>query len=415
MKEIVEQLSGNASSRIKINVSGSHFETRRNTLAKRKDSRLFQMLEDHSLADGFEVDEFGVETYYFDRHAPSFPSILYFYQKNDMNLYRPLDVPMEVFVEEVIYFKLAHHVLENEFEDKIEVEHRTLCINSRNAVWAVFEKPETSKLAKISECESVSNINETLYRHQDWSPKSKAFGFWIIETTCIGFFTIEYILRLYAAPRRWPFENVKDFMNIIDLVAILPYYFVMTFNIRLGTNGPIPCVPEGEEDSSGIDGKFLTVLRVVRLARIVRIAKLSRHSRNLNTLIKTFRQSLRELSFLMLFFIVSMVLFATFVFFCEEGENDFNSIPHSFWWAIVTMTTVGYGDMYPRTGPGKVVGFLCAICGVLCIALPVPSIVSNFHRLYQEDQIMNPHGDYTYKDDDEKIRCKLRKKFLNDV
>lgn len=78
-----------------------------------------------------------------------------------------------------------------------------------------------------------------------------------------------------------------------------------------------------------------------------------------------------------------MVLFATFVYFCEEGENDFNSIPHSFWWAIVTMTTVGYGDMYPRTGPGKLVGFLCAICGVLCIALPVPSIVSNFHRLYQ--------------------------------
>ena len=99
-------------------------------------------------------------------------------------------------MEEVIYFKLAHHVLENEFEDKIEVEHRTLCINSRNAIWAVFEKPETSKLAKIvnfvsiffilvstvsfcletlpafqSECESVSKINETLYRHQDWSPK----------------------------------------------------------------------------------------------------------------------------------------------------------------------------------------------------------------------------------------------------
>ena len=151
------------------------------------------------------------------------------------------------------------------------------------------------------------------------------------------------------------------------------------------------------------------VLRVIRLARIVRIAKLSRHSRNLSTLIKTMKTSLRELSFLMLFFIVSMVLFATFVYFCEVAANPnmFPSIPASFWWAIVTMTTgtgwsfrmslpwfhcheiidhpskVGYGDTYPITALGKVVGFLCTICGVLCIALPVPSIVSNFHRLYQ--------------------------------
>mgnify|MGYP000236919235 CR=1 FL=1 len=127
------------------------------------------------------------------------------------------------------------------------------------------------------------------------------------------------------------------------------------------------------------------VLRVVRLARIVRIAKLSRHSRNLNTLMKTMKTSLRELSFLMLFFIMSMILFATFIYFCEVNDNAtmFPSIPSAFWWAIVTMTTVGYGDLYPITAPGKVVGFICAICGVLCIALPVPSIVSNFHRLYQ--------------------------------
>ena len=91
------------------------------------------------------------------------------------------------------------------------------------------------------------------------------------------------------------------------------------------------------------------------------------------------------LSFLMLFFIVSMILFSTFIYFCEINENGkvFMSIPHAFWWAIVTMTTVGYGDMFPITPLGKVVGFFCAICGVLCIALPVPSIVSNFHRLYQ--------------------------------
>ena len=118
---------------------------------------------------------------------------------------------------------------------------------------------------------------------------------------------------------------------------------------------------------------------------ILSIPYSSKHSRNLATLIKTMEKSLRELSFLMLFFIVSMILFSTFVYFCEVAENSamFPSIPSSFWWAIVTMTTVGYGDTYPISPLGKVVGFFCAICGVLCIALPVPSIVSNFHRIYQ--------------------------------
>merc|ERR1712048_116415 len=157
------------------------------------------------------------------------------------------------------------------------------------------------------------------------------------------------------------------------------------------------------------------VLRVLRLARIARIAKISRHSRNLQTLVKTMKTSAKELTFLLMFFIVSMILFGTFIYFCEYAANPkmYPSIPHSFWWAIVTMTTVGYGDLYPITPHGKVVAFFCALGGVLCVALPVPSIVSNFHRLYQEDRIMNPNGNNTYKDETELKRCQLRKKFLN--
>ena len=76
-----------------------------------------------------------------------------------------------------------------------------------------------------------------------------------------------------------------------------------------------------EDESLSDKATFLMVLRVIRLARIVRIAKLSRHSRNLNTLIKTMSTSLRELSFLLMFFIVSMVLYATFVYYCEQGYS----------------------------------------------------------------------------------------------
>jgi hypothetical protein len=262
-----------------------------------------------------------------------------------------------------------------------------------------------------------------IYKYDDFDPRSKKFGFWIIETMCICFFTVEFILRYWSAPDRVAF--IRGFMNLIDMAAIVPYYIDVGVNVYIknSSNLDIGACPSPDDDGSSLGDKatFLMVLRVIRLARIVRIAKLSRHSRNLNTLIKTMSTSLRELSFLMLFFIVSMVLYATFVYYCEQGyspgaddsANEFVSIPASFWWAIVTMTTVGYGDMYPRTPMGKVVGFMCALTGVLCIALPVPSIVSNFHRLYQEDQIMNPNGNNTYKDEMELKRCKLRKKFLN--
>jgi hypothetical protein len=131
----------------------------------------------------------------------------------------------------------------------------------------------------------------------------------------------------------------------------------------------------------------LVMLRVFRLVRVFRIFKLSRHSKGLQVLGKTLKASVQELGLLVFFLIIGVVLFSASMYFAELGEPNsrFSSIPDAFWWGIVTMTTLGYGDKVPKGFAGKIVGSFCAIAGVLTLALPVPVIVSNFNYFYHRE------------------------------
>ncbi|VBB32101.1 unnamed protein product, partial [Acanthocheilonema viteae] len=111
------------------------------------------------------------------------------------------------------------------------------------------------------------------------------------------------------------------------------------------------------------------------------------HSVGLQILGKTFRASIQEFCLLIFFMVIALVLFSSGVYFAEQNEPNtkFTSIPASFWFVLVTMTTVGYGDLTPTGVYGKMVGGLCALIGVLTLALPVPIIVANFKHFYRQE------------------------------
>ncbi|CAB4022104.1 potassium voltage-gated channel Shaw-like, partial [Paramuricea clavata] len=184
----------------------------------------------------------------------------------------------------------------------------------------------------------------------------------ILEIICVIWFTAEILIRFTVCPNKRKF--IKQIMNWLDFAAIIPFYLQLFL--------------------TNTEMNSIVALRIIRLIRVFRVFKLSRHSYSLQILGHTLRSSLSELFLLGFFLSIGVVVFSTLMFYAEHesGAKKFSSIPAGFWWAVVTMTTLGYGDIVPETLPGKLVGTACAICGVLTIALPIPVIVSNFSLYY---------------------------------
>ncbi|CAB4059826.1 KCND2 [Lepeophtheirus salmonis] len=354
-----------------VNISGRRFETWQNTLEKYPDTLLGS-----NERDFFYEEETGEE-------APLSTERVCLTQYDEELAFFGImpDVIGDCCYED--YRDRKRENAERLMDDKLDEEEGADAIvpeEFRERMWRAFETPHTSTPALVFyyvtgffiAVSVMANVVETVpcgevpgrNQIQPCGEKYKIM-FFCLDTACVMIFTAEYFLRLYAAPDRFKF--MRSVMSVIDFVAIMPYY------IGLGLS-----------DDNEVSGAFVTL----RVFRVFRIFKFSRHSQGLRILGYTLQSCASELGFLVFSLAMAIIIFATIMFYCEKSVDGstFTSIPAAFWYTIVTMTTLGYGDMVPSTNLGKLIGGICSLSGVLVIALPVPVIVSNFSRIYHQNQ-----------------------------
>ena len=205
--------------------------------------------------------------------------------------------------------------------------------------------------------------------------------FTICEWFFVIVFTIEYILRVYFAKDKRKY--IFSFYGIIDFIAVFPSYFSL---FLAGTTS-------------------LLVIRSFRLLRVFRILKLLKYLEAVKVLIFVLKESRHKVIVFLAAVAVFVILMGSVMFFIEGEENGFTSIPSSIYWSIVTITTVGYGDITPKTILGQMVASVLMIVSYGVIAIPTGIISSTFTK-YQASKLVCPRCQASFHDSDAK-HCKL--------
>ncbi|WP_314058424.1 ion transporter [Empedobacter brevis] len=179
-----------------------------------------------------------------------------------------------------------------------------------------------------------------------------------LEWILTSLFTLEYLLRIYCVKNRWRY--IFSFYGIIDLLSILPFYLGLFFPTS----------------------KYLSNIRILRLLRIFRIFNLTRFTRGRNVLVLGLRESKDKIIVFLSFVILIVVVIGSIMYMVEHDhpESGFTSIPISIYWAIVTLTTVGYGDISPVTGLGQFLASVVMIIGYGVIAVPTSIVTMEMNK-----------------------------------
>uniref|UniRef100_A0A8C8SRF1 Potassium voltage-gated channel subfamily V member 2 n=1 Tax=Pelusios castaneus TaxID=367368 RepID=A0A8C8SRF1_9SAUR len=417
--------AASASSMLNINVGGKSYrltyqavaiypKTRLGRLATSTDRRRQLGLCDDYASQGDE--------YFFDRDPAVFQLVYNFYASGVLRV-RDEQCPLS-FLEELSYWgvrikymprccRIGFEERRDELSEQLKVQrelraqaesqeseqlfhHMRYYGPQRWRLWNLMEKPFSSVSAKamgvassffvlISVVALALNTVEEMQQVDRKSGESRPL-LEHVETLCITFFTLEYLLRLVSTPDLRRFASSP--LNAVDLIAILPLYFQLLLECFAKEDQPRGRGSQHENDIEKVGrvSKVGQVLRIMRLMRIFRILKLARHSTGLRAFGFTLRQCYQQVGCLLLFIAMGIFAFSAMVYSVEHDvtSTNFTSIPHAWWWAAVSISTVGYGDMCPETHLGRLFAFLCIAFGIILNGMPISILYNKFSDYYSK-------------------------------
>ncbi|XP_071327410.1 delayed-rectifier potassium channel regulatory subunit KCNS3-like isoform X2 [Trachinotus anak] len=348
---------------INVNVGGFKQRMEHTVLKRFPQTRLGRLLCCSSTEAILELcDDFSPSDmeYYFDRNPRFFCYVLNFYLTGKIHLADGLCIVS--FCQEIEYWGIKKRHLDlccsNKFHELMELAEDK-CWDQRS--------DDLQPNSSDSSIEEQSALEENIEMFEgSWCADVRR-NIWIrLENP-------EFILRLAVAPSARKF--LCSPLNIIDLMSVMPFYVTIACDI----------MDEGESTDLENVGK---VVQILRLMRVFRILKLARHSAGLRSLGATLQHSSSEVGQLVLFLSVGISMFSALICFVEKEsqESELQTIPIGWWWATISMTTVGYGDTLPVTFGGKLIGTLCIVCGLLIVALPITNIFNKFSKFYQRQK-----------------------------